>query len=105
MRATGSELKRNLANGTPKFFVYQIVSSGVTLVGLRIVDYRRVARLLTNTRSGGDTEAKRPTFVGVTLAVILPTPWIAGFQPHTAVAVGAAPEVETALQLGIRLPL
>ena len=69
------------------------------------MDYRRVARLLTNTRSGGDTEAERPTFVGVTLAVMLPTPWIAGFQAHTAVAVGAAPEVETALQLGIRLPL
>jgi hypothetical protein len=68
-------------------------------------DYRGVVRLPTTTRSGGETEAERPAFVGVTLAVMLPTPWFAGFQAQTAVAVGAAPEVETALQLGIRLPL
>jgi hypothetical protein len=36
---------------------------------------------------------------------MLPTPWLAGFQAQTAVAVGADPVVEIALQLGIRFPL
>ena len=70
-----------------------------------VAGYRRVVRLPTTTRSGGETEAERAVFVGVTLAVMLPTPWFAGFQAQTAVAVGADPVVEIALQLGIRFPL
>jgi hypothetical protein len=72
---------------------------------LGLIGYLRVVRLLTTPRSGGETDVERPTFVGVNRTVIVSTPCSAGFQEQIAVAVGADPVVEIALQLGIRFPL
>jgi hypothetical protein len=69
------------------------------------MNHRGAILFITKTSPRAEVLALKVLSVGVSVAVRNCRPVTAGFQAQTAVAVGAAPEVETALQLGIRLPL